>query len=102
MRTTLLVKMTVSAALSLCALAASAQQDVKEGPCKQISEACTKAGFVKGDAKDGKGLWKDCIDPIMQGTTAKKSTLPLPTVDAATVTQCKQKHPKFGSGKAAN
>ena len=102
MRKLPVVKTAIIATLSCAGFTAMAQQDVKEGPCKQIVEACTKAGFVKGEAKEGKGLWKDCIDPIMQGTTAKKATLPLPTVDAATVTQCKQKHPKFGSGKIGN
>jgi len=27
-----------------------------EGPCKEIKEACEKAGFVKGEAKEGYGL----------------------------------------------
>jgi hypothetical protein len=53
----------------------------KEGPCKQIEQACEKAGFVKGEAKEGYGLWVDCIDPIMKGASqpinAKK---PLPSV----------------------
>jgi hypothetical protein len=79
-----------------------AAQSEHEGPCKQIKEACEKAGFVKGEAKQGKGLWMDCIDPLMQGTTAKKSVLPLPSVDASVIAACKQKHPKFGSGKVAN
>ena len=73
-----------------------------EGPCKQIKEACTTAGFIKGDAKDGKGLWMDCVNPIMQGTTAKKSVLPLPKIDAKVVADCKQKKPKFGEGKVGN
>lgn len=82
--------------------AALADGAAPEGPCKQIKDACTNAGFIKGDAKDGKGLWMDCVDPLMQGTTAKKSVLPLPTVDPAVVTACKAKHPKFGQGKVGN
>ena len=41
----------------------------KEGPCKQIEQACEKAGFVKGEAREGYGLWVDCIDPIMKGAS---------------------------------
>ena len=74
----------------------------EEGPCKQIKDACTTAGFIKGEAKEGKGLWKDCVDPIMQGTTAAKSVLPLPKVDPAVVAACKAKKPKFGAGGVGN
>ena len=35
----------------------SAEQS--QGPCEQIVEACTTAGFVKGDARLGYGLWRD-------------------------------------------
>jgi len=73
----------------------------KEGPCKEIKEACQKAGFVYGEAKLGYGLWVDCIDPIMRGvaqpSTAKK---PLPAVSADLIKACKAKHPEFGEGHA--
>jgi hypothetical protein len=73
----------------------------KEGPCKEIKEACHKAGFVYGEAKQGYGLWVDCIDPIMRGvaqpSTAKK---PLPAVSADLIKACKAKHPEFGEGHA--
>ena len=70
------------------------------GPCEQIVQTCEKAGFVKGEAKEGKGLWVDCIKPIMQGKPApQKSVMPLPTVDPNLVAQCKAKHPNFGEGK---
>lgn len=87
-------------ALSVLLLAANTfaeDKPDKEGPCKQIKEACEKAGFVKGQAKEGTGLWVDCIDPIMKGSAqpsnAKK---PLPTVSADAVSACKSKHPDFG------
>jgi hypothetical protein len=71
-----------------------------EGPCKEIAEACAKAGFVKGEAKQGYGLWVDCIDPIMKGmqqpSNAKK---PLPRVGVDVVNACKAKHPNFGQGR---
>ena len=57
--------------LLLAALNCFAQTQ-KEGPCKQIEDACAKAGFVKGEAKEGYGLWVDCIDPIMRGRATQQ------------------------------
>jgi hypothetical protein len=69
-------------------------------PCHQIKIACENAGFVKGEAKQGYGLWVDCIDPIMQGkTSVQGATKPLPTVDPKLVEECRAKNPKFGSGQ---
>lgn len=91
-------------ALSLIVLAANSfaqSTQEKNGPCKQIEQACEKAGFVKGEAKEGYGLWADCIDPIMKGVSqppaAKK---PLPAVGGDLVSACKAKHPNFGQGHA--
>jgi hypothetical protein len=70
------------------------------GPCMQIADACKAAGFIKGDWKKGDGLWRDCVDPIMQGaSSAPGVTKPLPHVDPSLVSACKAKHPKFGGGK---
>jgi hypothetical protein len=72
------------------------------GPCDEISSACKSAGFVQGDAKQGNGLWIDCIDPIMQGVKQPpKATKPLPSISSEVVAACKQKNPKFGEGKPA-
>jgi hypothetical protein len=74
-------------------------QTQKEGPCKQIEDACVKAGFVKGEAKEGYGLWVDCIDPIMKGTAQpSKAKKPLPAVEADLISACKTKNPNFGQG----
>ena len=74
-------------------------QTQKEGPCKQIEDACVKAGFVKGEAKEGYGLWVDCIDPIMKGTPQpSKAKKPLPAVGADLINACKAKNPNFGEG----
>jgi hypothetical protein len=71
----------------------------KEGPCKEIKEACEKAGFVKGEAKEGYGLWVDCIDPIMKGTSQPgKAKKPLPAVRSDLINACRAKHPNFGQG----
>jgi hypothetical protein len=71
-----------------------------EGPCAQIVSACKNAGFVKGDAKQGYGLWRDCVDPIMRGSKQPANAdKPLPSVSPQVVAACKQKHPNFGEGK---
>lgn len=75
----------------------------KEGPCKEIVEACKNAGFKKGDWKKGDGLWRDCVDPIMQGVKeVPGATKPLPNVDPKLVQECKEKHGKFGEGKVGS
>jgi hypothetical protein len=96
------------AIFTLCTLLASgasvnAQQPSKaEGPCEQVVAACKSAGFIEGDYKTGKGLYMDCIDPIMKGggqpSTAK---IPLPKISPDAVSACKQKHPNFGEPKKA-
>jgi hypothetical protein len=74
----------------------------KEGPCRQIKEACQRAGFVQGEAKEGYGLWVDCIDPLMRGTAQpSKAKRPLPTVGADLINACKARHPNFGEGHSA-
>src|SRR5438128_724492 len=99
-------KIVFLAALTLCSGATLAQGkkgDGAPGPCNQIADACRKAGFVKGDWKKGDGLWRDCVDPIMQGkSTVPGATKPLPSVDAGLISQCKAKHPKFGGGKVGS
>jgi hypothetical protein len=73
------------------------------GPCNQIAAACKSAGFIQGDWKKGDGLWRDCVDPIVQGqTTVTGATKPLPSVDPAVVAACKAKHPKYGGGKVGS
>ena len=95
----------VSLALVSSVLAQAPAQKSNEppGPCKEIANACRNAGFIKGDWKKGDGLWRDCVDPIMQGkTTAPGATKPLPAVDAGLVSSCKAKHPKYGGGKVGS
>ncbi len=73
------------------------------GPCMKIAEVCQAAGFTKGDWKKGDGLWRDCVDPIVQGVKSPSGiTKPLPIVDSATIAACKAKHPKFGGGKVGS
>jgi len=96
-------KMLFFAALSFGSAIALAQSKGAPGPCNQIAAACSKAGFIKGDWKKGDGLWRDCVDPIMQGkTNVSGGTKPLPSVDANLISQCKAQHPKFGGGKVGS
>lgn len=82
------------------ALPIAAQAEMPPGPCEQIVEACKSAGFVKGDARQGYGLWRDCVDPIIRGTPQPPhADKPLPPVSPELVAACKQKHPDFGEHK---
>ncbi len=75
--------------IALLSISLNANADHHEGhhPCKEVKSACEAAGFKKGAHKDGKGLWKDCIDKV-----AKGETVPGVTVSAEVVSSCKSKH----------
>jgi hypothetical protein len=97
-----------STALTLCTLAlsfasvAGAQTPPPKppGPCQQIVEACKSAGFIEGDAKNGNGLGKDCIAPIMRDSAQPPNAqIALPKVSADVVAACKQRRPNFGEPK---
>lgn len=64
----------------------SATPKGKDQPCLKIEQACKAAGFVKGGAKEGKGLIVDCVKPLLEG----KNVLGV-TVDAATRKACQDK-----------
>lgn len=105
MKPSIILCIVASFAFSAVAFAEPAQggKDHAPGPCQQIEKACLDAGFIKGDWKKGDGLWRDCVDPIMQGkTTVPGATKALPSVDAGVVAACKAKHPKFGEGKVGS
>lgn len=66
---------------------AFAEDDVKtkeEGPCKKIMDACKAADFAKGDHKMKKGLFKDCMQPILAGQSVAGVI-----VEADVVSACK-------------
>src|SRR5262245_22436961 len=50
------------------------------GPCDQIAATCEQAGFVRGGAKSGIGIFVDCIQPIMAGQGVRGAR-PLPQID---------------------
>jgi hypothetical protein len=58
-------------------------------PCAKLKAACEAAGFVRGGAKDGKGLLKDCMMPIMSGHPVSGVS-----VDPADAAACKAAHPR--------
>ncbi len=51
-------------------------------PCQLVKAACESAGFVKGGHKDGKGLWKDCLGPLMDGKSVNGVSLGADQVNA--------------------
>lgn len=62
-----------------------------EHPCEEIKAACEAAKFT------GHALWKECIEPLVEGKPAAKDAKPLPKVDAAVITACKTKHGMDGA-----
>jgi hypothetical protein len=87
------IAVVVGMALPLLAQAAESGA----GSCEQIVAVCSAAGFVKGDARQGHGLWVDCVNPIMRGAPQPpKAEKPLPPVSPDLLAACRQKHPNFG------
>lgn len=38
-------------------------------PCLILREQCERAGYFVGGGKEGRGLWKDCVEPILFGNS---------------------------------
>jgi hypothetical protein len=72
--------------LGMSALAANFALAQEAKPCKNIHAACSAAGYIKGHHKEGKGLWKDCINPILAGQSVAGVT-----VNSADVQACQAK-----------
>jgi len=47
--------------------------------CQNILNACKKAGFIQGQAKEDNGLWKDCFGPLVheKGKTPTQNGKPV-------------------------
>lgn len=63
-----------------------ASQNVLAGDskaCSSIADACLAAGFVKTDSAD-KGVWKDCMKPIILGKTVEGVS-----IDASVAKTCR-------------
>jgi hypothetical protein len=84
--------------VAICAFPVGAQETQR--PCRQIRAACEAAGFVHGKGKEGFGLSRNCIRPIMQATAQRpKASKPLPQVDTQIIAACKAANPNFGQKK---
>jgi hypothetical protein len=69
----------------------------RQPACIEIMAACEQAGFVRGDAKAGDGLFVDCVLPILRGTPQRRrASKPLPQIDLRLVADCKVQNPNFG------
>ena len=69
----------------------------RQPACVEIMAACEQAGFVRGDAKAGDGLFVDCVLPILRGTPQRRrASKPLPQTDPRLVVDCKVQNPNFG------
>lgn len=60
-------------------------------PCHQIKAACKAAGYFDGGHKTGKGLWLDCIQPIMAGKSVANVN-----VSTADVQACQARKAEMG------
>jgi hypothetical protein len=68
--------------------------------CAEIRAACKQAGFIRGRAKTGEGIFVDCIAPIMRGTSQpRRASKPLPQINSQIVVDCKAQNPSFGQRK---
>ena len=55
-------------------------------PCKILEAACKTAGFYQGGINAGKGLYKDCIEPLANG-----KTIPGVKIEKTNALACKEK-----------
>jgi hypothetical protein len=73
----------------------------RQPACVELMSACEQAGFVRGDAKGGDGLFVDCVVPILRGTPQRRrASKPLPQTDPGLVADCRAQNPNFGQRTA--
>jgi hypothetical protein len=69
----------------------------RQPACLELMATCEQAGFVRGDANAGDGLFVDCVLPILRGTPQRRrATKPLPQIDPRLAADCKVQNPNFG------
>ena len=61
-------------------------------PCKALESACEAAGYFKGGAKTGHGLWKNCMHPLMNGKTVNGVTVQPTEVQACLAKKTTYQH----------
>jgi hypothetical protein len=69
---------------------AAVQEAGAPAACAQIRQACQAEGYVVGGGR-GKGLVRDCTDPILSGQTKAPDGRQLPSIDPAVVSACNKK-----------
>lgn len=92
-----LLALTLVTSAALAQDSTSAKGPGKDQPCLKIQQACKKAGFVKGGAKEGKGLFVNCVQPILKG-----KSVPGVTMDAATIQACEDNMEKLAQRNDKN
>jgi serine/threonine protein kinase len=45
--------------------------------CQKIVAECKKLGYIVGEWKQDNGLWKDCLDPVVKGSTPTRDGKPM-------------------------
>ncbi|HXU71770.1 MAG TPA: hypothetical protein VN947_20695 [Polyangia bacterium] len=84
------MKTLLAAFMLLLASSAVAENDEPlPRPCQTIATACEAAGYHRGGHKEGKGLWKDCVAPILDGRA-----IPGVTPNPDDVKACQARRPK--------
>lgn len=87
------MKSLIATMIVLGSVSAFAQGTAPKGehPCKQIQAACESAGFVKGEHKEKKGLFKDCMHPILAGQSVAGVTVGADVVAACNANKAAHK-----------
>lgn len=69
MKKTILFALMIALTYMSTSFAEDEAKTKEEGPCKKVMDACKAADFAKGDHKMKKGLFKDCMQPLLAGQT---------------------------------
>lgn len=56
--------------------------------CEPIAQACKAAGFVKGGSNKGRGLYKNCLKPLLLHQAPTPNSPPLPSVTSSQIAAC--------------
>jgi hypothetical protein len=84
--------------LSIVAVPATAHAQ-RGGPCDRIVAACLQAGFVPHGGREGYGLARDCLRPIIEGQPQRpRAVLPLPPINPRVVLACRNSDQNFAFG----
>ncbi len=68
----------------------------KNEACAPIRAACEKAGYIEGGLAEGKGLYAQCMYPVLGlGEKGPAGKFPLPKLDKLVIEACKKTNPKF-------